>query len=528
MKYTAEIKRKKKAQIESVEVQIAENVLHRDEAVSSETIRHYDDKVKYLQLELDDINQSQNNLSRQYNTAQKYYFSERSSRYFLKKKFCTKNAIKVLVNSQGEQVRSDCQILQEGFKFYSTLYRKPAHQDAFNTGLLAKFLNKIPGDRIPLSAHTTLDKPFTRAELFNALKAMKKNTSPGTDGITMNFYLTFWPLLGEMVFNSLMDAQRTGKMSISQRRGLIRLIPKEGKNMLNIANWQPITLLNVDFKILTKALALCLGQILPDLLHNDQKGFVRGCYSGENILDVYAMIQNAQNDDQEYALLMLDIEKAFDSISLHFLEEVLFAFGVPPSFIHWIQILYQGKELRLVNNGHALDPITPLRGSAQGCSLSLLLFVMVMEALALSIRANANIQGFQIGDFHKKIAMLADDTLLALKGNHTSFEAALQTLQEFAILSNLKINEVKSVVIPLNMAQQTQEQLWAIAPFKWLQEPSFTYHGIDIELRPNAHLNRLSHVLPAIQRKLVECDNPAHTLIGRILVVKSLIASKLV
>ena len=330
LKYTAEIKRNKKAQIESVEVQIAENVLHRDEAVSSETIRHYDDKVKYLQLELDDIYQSQNNLSRQYNTAQKYYFSERSSRYFLKKKFCTKNAIKVLVNSQGEQVRSDRQILQEGFKFYSTLYRKPAHHDAFNTGLLAKFLNKIPGDRIPLSAHTMLDKPFTRVELFNALKAMKKNTSPGTDGITVNFYLTFWPLLGEMVFNSLMDAQRTGKMSISQRRGLIWLIPKEGKNMLNIANWRPITLLNVDFKILTKALALRLGQILPDLLHNDQKGFVRGRYSGENILDVYAMIQKAQNDDQEYALLMLDIEKAFDSILLHFLEEVLFAFGVPP------------------------------------------------------------------------------------------------------------------------------------------------------------------------------------------------------
>ena len=100
--------------------------------------------------------------------------------------------------------------------------------------------------------------------------------------------------------------------------------------MLNIANWQPITLLNVDFKILTKALVLRLGQILPDLLHNDQKGFVRGRYSGENILDVYAMIQKAQNDDQEYALLMLDIEKAFDSILLHFLEEVLFAFGVPP------------------------------------------------------------------------------------------------------------------------------------------------------------------------------------------------------
>ena len=113
------------------------------------------------------------------------------------------------------------------------------------------------------------------------------------------------------------------------------------------------------------------------------------------------------------------------------------AFNFLPSFIHWVHILYADKELRVVNNGHSSDPILPTRGCAQGCSLSPLLYILVMEALALSIRANSNIQGFSVNGYTKKIAMLADDTLLGLKANKLSFESALLTLKEFAIISNL-------------------------------------------------------------------------------------------
>ena len=97
----------------------------------------------------------------------------------------------------------------------------------------------------------------------------------------------------------------------------------------------------------------------------------------------------------------------------------------------------------------------PLRGTAQGCALSPLLYVLVMETLALSIRHNAQIQGFNINGYHKKLAMLVDDTLLALKASKLSFEAALLTLREFTIISNLKVNETKSIVIPMNLQPST-------------------------------------------------------------------------
>ena len=82
------------------------------------------------------------------------------------------------------------------------------------------------------------------------------------------------------------------------------------------------------------------------------------------------MIQQAQdNNDQEYILLMLDIHKAFDSVLLIYLEEIMYAFNFPP---------------------------------AQGCALSPLLYVLVMESLALNIRVNAAIEGFQVAGYHKK------------------------------------------------------------------------------------------------------------------------------
>ena len=203
-------------------------------------------------------------------------------------------------------------------------------------------------------------------------------------------------------------------MSISQRRGLICLIPKKGKDPFNVRHWQPITLLSVDYKLLSKALALCLQVVIPDWIHTNQKGFVKGWYIGDKILDVYSLLSRAEENDEQAALLLLDIEKAFDSVSWSFLRKVLDTYMFPDPFIHWIETLYSNKEVRVVNNGHVSSMIKPTNGLTQGDGLSPLLFILVIETLALSIRHNANITGISSHHIQKKIALLADDAILAL------------------------------------------------------------------------------------------------------------------
>ena len=77
--------------------------------------------------------------------------------------------------------------------------------------------------------------------------------------------------------------------------------------------------------------------------------------------------------------------------------------------------MYTDKEIRMLNNGHTSDVIRPTNGVAQGCGLSPMLYVLVMEILSLSIRNNADISGISVGSFEKKISLVADDALLTLK-----------------------------------------------------------------------------------------------------------------
>jgi len=108
-----------------------------------------------------------------------------------------------------------------------------------------------------------------------ALKFMENNKTPGTDGLTPEFYLYFWNLLGSFMVNSFNFAFRNRTLSISQRQGIISLIRKKKKNTEFLKNWRPVSLLNVDYKIATKTIALCLEKILPNIIHPCQSGYLK-------------------------------------------------------------------------------------------------------------------------------------------------------------------------------------------------------------------------------------------------------------
>ena len=99
-------------------------------------------------------------------------------------------------------------------------------------------------------------------ECLSALKEFKNAKSPGTDGFSAEFYKLFWPELGSEMVSSFNFAFRTGTLSISQRRGIISLIPKKNKDKTFLENLRPISLLNVDDKILRKTIAKRLKKVL--------------------------------------------------------------------------------------------------------------------------------------------------------------------------------------------------------------------------------------------------------------------------
>ena len=117
---------------------------------------------------------------------------------------------------------------------------------------------------------STCEGEITLAECTKALSTMQNNKSPGSDGLTTEFYRALWDIISTYVVNSLNYAFNTGNLSISQRQGIIYLIPKKKEDALYLKKWRPVTLLNVDYKIATKTIARRIEKALPHLINRTQ------------------------------------------------------------------------------------------------------------------------------------------------------------------------------------------------------------------------------------------------------------------
>ena len=126
-----------------------------------------------------------------------------------------------LENASGRKIQGSQAILNECFTFYNQLYTKPPHTAHDSPRLQDIFLKHIPVGKMSLDHFQQLDQELTVQELYVALTKMKLDVSPGEDGLTVEFYWRFWPIIANMVFQSLQQAQRLQCMSPSQCRGLL-------------------------------------------------------------------------------------------------------------------------------------------------------------------------------------------------------------------------------------------------------------------------------------------------------------------
>ena len=127
------------------------------------------------------------------------------------------------------------------------------------------------------------------------------------------------------------------ELTVSQRRGVIILIPKEDSSLLEQGNWRPITLLNVDLKTAAKAIAKRLEPVLPKLIHPDQTGFVKGRYIREIVRLISDVMEYAKVQNIPGLSLSLDFRKAFDSLEWPFIMKTLDYFNFGADVKKWFK-----------------------------------------------------------------------------------------------------------------------------------------------------------------------------------------------
>ena len=123
------------------------------------------------------------------------------------------------------------------------------------------------------------------------------------------------------------------------------------------------------------------------------------------------MMHYLEENDLEGLLLLVDFEKAFDSVEWDFLRNALISFNFGPSIIKWFDTFYANSKSCVINNGHMSNFFSLGRGCRQGDPLSPYLFIIGVELLSLQLKANPDIKGIIINDIEPLVSQYADDTV---------------------------------------------------------------------------------------------------------------------
>ena len=460
-----------------------------------------------------------------------YSEGERCTRYFcnLEKRHFTEKIIpKLIINENREFFKID-EILQAQKEFYENLFKstKPRiirEQEEIFLDRQNPFLNFLDEFQ-----KASCEGNIELGEIKTALKSMKNNKSPGSDGFTAEFYKFFWLEIHPYLLRSIRYAFDHGELSITQQQGVITCLPKPNRPKYFLKNWRPITLLNVDYKLASTVIANRIKPLLKHLISDTQKGYVKGRYIGECTRLVFDLIEKAEEEQIPGLLVLLDFEKAFDSLEWSYMQKVLKFFGFGNDFCKWISIFYSNIKSCILNNGHCSTYFSLERGVRQGDPLAAYLFIIVLETLSAAIKFNPQIKGIEIDDTEILLSQYADDSTLALDYDEKNLKEVIDILEKFQNVSGLKINVEKTEIIRLGSIKDSTETLLPEIKLNWNNKKKFTLLGITYDLnKQDITEENFIKARKKIDNLLANWTLRTLTLKGKVTIVKSLALSQLV
>lgn len=352
------------------------------------------------------------------------------------KRYQARNVIYQLKDEEGNVQTDNGGLLRVTHEYYTKLFGKIKTCHKKQQDLLKNVHQKLSdADR------TNLDAMLKPKELEEALMSAPDGKSPGPDGVTVEFYKKFWYLIKDRYLAYINAAKILGFHDY-RNTSTTTLIFKHKGEVYELGNYRPIALINVDIKILTKALSNRLRPIMHKIIHHSQTAVDKRKidYTVHLLRDLVDLINK---DDSEGAFIFLDQEKAFDRVDHDFLFSTMSAFGIGEGFTEWLRVIYSNASTMVKVNGFFTKPIALKKGIRQGCPLSPSLYVLVIEIFAIALRTNPNIVGFKVGGERIVSLHYADDATIIITQNRC-FKEVIKEIQDYELASGAKVNYGKT------------------------------------------------------------------------------------
>ncbi|KAH9784956.1 reverse transcriptase domain-containing protein [Citrus sinensis] len=368
----------------------------------------------------------------------KYFHAKASSRK-------RKNKIWGIEDSQGNWMQNADEVESEFCGYFADLFTTSSPDQKLMDTVLEGM-----GTKVTKEMNDQLIQPFTKEEIVDALMQMCPTKAPGPDGLPATFYQKHWNPVSTGVVNTCLHILNEQGTITPLNHTHIALVPKV-KQPRKVTDFQPISLCNVIYRIIAKAIANRLKHHLHNIISPSQSAFIPNRLITDNIIIGYEClhkIRHCKGKKSGLVALKLDISKAYDRVEWLFLEHVMLKLGFARTWVNLIMRCITTSSFSIIINGIAKGIIQPQRGLRQGCPLSPYLFLMCAEAFSnLLQRAEEKslIHGLKFSkDIIISHLLFADDSLIFTKASEADCLHLKRIFEAYAAASGQLFNYDKS------------------------------------------------------------------------------------